>query len=674
LKSLEPSIEVHHGSLSREQRHTVEDRFKAGDLKGIVCTSTLQLGIDVGEVDLTIQYLSPRQVSALIQRVGRAGHTLGEKSEGVLITAYGEDALESLVAAEKARGKELEETILHIKALDVLAHQIVGLSLDNTETQDRDAYELVKLAYPFNTLSWGEFRKVLTFLASVGQLTIRDGIIKRKQKGRMYYYENLGMINDERRYPFIDVVTDRMIGTVGDEFWMLRARVGLTVILKGRVWKILQIDDERGVLHVVPSEDPLAAHPGWDGELIPVPAEMAQRVGAVRGQIVQEIENQGGKEKAVEVLAERFNSDVSAVKAAADEVEAQREAGYPVPTDRNILLEAYDRYLIVHSSLGEKGNRTLGAVLDTVLSDHDLIYSWWNDPYRILIEAPRKLDRFDLEKVEDLMGSLSNGDVDKSLDEFIEARFPFGYRMKFIAERFGVIPRGKLMDPEKLENLYVRFQDTPIHRETIREVHMEILDLPTAKETVREIREGVITIYHSVSREPSPLARHILEKYADVAELMESSITSEDQLEYMKKSMGSRTVHLACMNCTEWSHKTRIRELEERPTCGNCGSGLLAVLRRNQEPEQFLNILKRFKEGQVVSEEAKEELTKGRKTADMVLSYGKQAVISLNVRGIGPVTTYQILSRMIQGEKEFYSALLKAKIQYMKTRQYWDNR
>lgn len=109
LKHIEKSIEVHHGSLSREQRHRVEDEFKAGELKAIVCTSTLQLGIDIGEVDLCIQYLSPRQVSTLIQRVGRSGHTLSKLSKGITIPAYGEDVLESLVTSKMARKKQLED-------------------------------------------------------------------------------------------------------------------------------------------------------------------------------------------------------------------------------------------------------------------------------------------------------------------------------------------------------------------------------------------------------------------------------------------------------------------------------------------------------------------------------------------------------------------------------------
>jgi len=674
LGKADPLIEVHHGSLSREQRHAIEDRFKSGELKGIVCTSTLQLGIDIGDVDLCIQYLSPRQVSTLIQRVGRAGHTLAERSEGVLISAYGEDALESMVAAERARRGDLEPTEIHIGPLDVLAHQIVGLALEEEQVGVEDAHGLVARAYPFRDVTRGEFEELLQFLVSIGLVSVREGEMRVRKKGRMYYYENLGMINDERRYPFINVVTDRVIGTVGDEFWSLRARLGLNVIMKGRVWRILQIDEERGVLHVLPSDDPLGALPGWDGELIPVPKEVAEDVGELRERVLEEVERLGSKEEAIEELSRKLGADRAAVRAAADEIEAHTKAGFPVPTKRRILLEAYGKYLIVHSTFGERVNRTLGAIFDAILSDHDLIYIWWNDPYRVLVEAPRRLDRFDLEKVERVLFRISGEEAERQLDDFMEARFPFGYKMKFIAERFGVIPRGKTLDSRTLENLYVRFKDTPIYRETLREAHMEKLDLQSVREILSGVASGEVEVVSVLAAEPSPLARHILEEYADVAELMESKIAIADQLDYMKQSIRSRLVKLACMNCGEWYERKRVREISERPTCGNCGSGLLAVLRRYQDPDAFLELLRRWKGGGQVTGDDKDLLTRGRKTADMVLSYGRRAVEALMVRGVGPVTSYQVLSRMHQDEKALYSDLLKAKIQYMKTRQYWDTK
>ncbi|MFH0849457.1 MAG: DEAD/DEAH box helicase [Candidatus Bathyarchaeota archaeon] len=670
LKQLDKGVEVHHGSLSREQRHRVEDEFKAGELRAIVCTSTLQLGIDIGEVDLCIQYQSPRQVSALIQRVGRAGHRISRLSEGVTIPAYGEDALESLVASDMARRKQLEPTMIHMKPLDVLTHQLVGLTLSHEEGLDQaEALKLVRRAYPFQGLTEAELDELTTFMHKIGVIVKMDEKLRKTGKGRKYYYENLGMINDERRYPFINAVTDEVVGTVGDEFWSLRARVGLNVILRGRVWRILQIDEERGVLHALPSTDPLGALPGWDGELIPVTREVAEEGGRLRGRVSEAV-----KGEALPEMAKAMDADESSLREIADESLAHLKSGVSLPSPDNLVLEAYDRYLVIHSTRGENLNRTLGAVLDAALSQRDLIYNWWNDPYRVLVEAPHKLEAQDLDDIKNILTGITEEDADRLLTEFLEARFPFGYKMKFIAERFGVIPRGKIMGPDRLENLYFRFKDTPIYKETLREAYQEKLDLPGLKEVISHIRDGSVAVSPRLVAQPSALARHILEKYADAEELMATDATIKDQLGYMKENIESRSVHLACVNCGEWHQRIRIREMDDHPRCGSCGSGLLAMMRRHQSPDHFLSLLRRFKEGEELFGDDQDQLVHGRKTADMVLSYGRKAVEALMVYGVGPVTSYQVLSKMHRSDEEFYKDLLKAKIQYMKTRQYWDNK
>jgi ATP-dependent helicase Lhr and Lhr-like helicase len=668
LKQMDPLIEVHHGSLSKEERHKVEDRFKAGELKGIVCTSTLQLGIDIGEVDLTIQYQSPRQVSALIQRVGRAGHKISRLSEGVTIPAYGEDALESLVASDLARKNALEPTLVHMKPLDVLTHQITGLTIMALDDgiKEKEVYDLIKRAYPFKDYTLEEYEELIEFLRQIGLINRRGDTLKKTGKGRRYYYENLGMINDERRYPFINAISDEMVGTVGDEFWSLRARVGLNVILKGRVWRILQIDEERGVLHALPSTDPLGAAPGWDGELIPVTREVAEGAGTLRETI--------SKAESLEALAESLDTDVASIKEISDESKAHLKSGLPLPSASNLVIEVWDQYVIIHSTRGERFNMALGAILDAALSEKELIYNWWNDPYRILIEAPNNLNKYEVEDIESLIKELTPEEAERLLSNFMHTRFPFGYKMNFIAQRFGVIPRGKMMGPERTENLYYRFKDTPIYNETIREAYHEKLDLDAVKEVVSGIGDGSVDITIKQVTEPSALARHILEKYADVEELMATDATITDQIEYMRQNIHSRKVKLACVNCGEWHAHIRIRELEERPHCENCGNGLLSMMRRNQDPEHFLRLLKRWNQGEELFGEDLDVLVHGRKTADMVLSYGRKAVEALMVYGVGPVTSYQVLSRMHRTHEEFYKDLLKAKIQYMKTRQYWANK
>jgi ATP-dependent Lhr-like helicase len=335
------------------------------------------------------------------------------------------------------------------------------------------------------------------------------------------------------------------------------------------------------------------------------------------------------------------------------------------------VLEFWDRYIVIHSMRGENFNRTLGAILDASLSERDLIYNWWNDPYRILIETNNRLSKYDVNDILQLITSLTAEEADRLLLEYMHSRFPFGYKMKFIAERFGVIPRGKIMGPDRIENLYYRFKDTPIYHETIREAYHEKLDLSSVKDVISDIQAGNIKIIDKIVSEPSALAKHILEKYADVEELMATDATITDQIQYMKENIEARSVNLACINCGQWHTRIRIRDIEKHPKCENCGSGLLAMMRRHQSPEYLLELLKRWREGEELFGEDEDQLIHSRKTADMVLSYGRKAIEALMVYGVGPVTSYQVLSRMHRSDDEFYKDLLKAKIQYMKTRQYW---
>ncbi|HVP16908.1 MAG TPA: DEAD/DEAH box helicase, partial [candidate division Zixibacteria bacterium] len=288
-------VAVHHGSLSKEERAQIEDQFKTGGLKAIVCTSTLELGIDIGHVDLVIQYLSPRQVSSLIQRVGRSGHRLDMLSEGVIVTAFPDDTLESVAATRNAQAGRLEPVLIQESALDVLAHQIVGILIDKATVSLKELLALLRQAYPYRRLTQKAVWDVVCFLERLGEVRIdQEGKGLRKgRNSRKYYYENLSMIPDERRYPIVNVISDRKIGSLGDEFMALKARVGLNFIVKGQVWRIVQIEEETGTVYVVPSEDPLAAVPGWDGEMLPVPFDLARETGQLRERIAKALKETG---------------------------------------------------------------------------------------------------------------------------------------------------------------------------------------------------------------------------------------------------------------------------------------------------------------------------------------------------------------------------------------------
>jgi ATP-dependent Lhr-like helicase len=668
-------IAVHHGSLSKEERASIEDEFKAGRLKAILCTSTLELGIDIGQVDLIIQYLSPRQVSSLIQRVGRSGHRLDLISKGVIITAFPDDTLESISAVGRAYKSQLEPLTIHEDALDVLAHQIVGILMDKNQVAIDDALSIVKRSYPYRNLTKEKFLEVARYLHSLREVWIDGDILKKSRRTREYYHTNLSMIPDERRYPIVDVLSDRTIGTVGDEFMALRARIGLNIIIRGKVWRIVQIENETGAVYVVPSEDPFAALPGWDGEILPVPFTLAQEVGRLRQEISEELQKEQTPEKVAEKLGKKLATDKSALLESAEETYEQMNQGAPVPSNDHILIEAFDKYVIIHADYGETVNRTLGAVFDAILSDNDLIMGWWNDGYRILIELPRKVEKRDLENLPSLLFKLTPEEIDKAFNDYLKARFPFSYKMKFVAERFGALPRGKTMGPERQAELVSRFEKTPIYEETIREAMQEKVDVLTVKKIMQSTREGKIKITTLLRFEkPTPLGYRILAKYTEIPELMAPERVLTNNIERMKRSIDARRPSLLCLSCGNHFEDKRISELLDKPLCEKCGSGLLAELHPIQDPNLVIDILKRRISGQKLTEEELEQLTRARRTADLVLSHGKKALIAFQVRGVGPETAFRILSKMHPSEDDFYMDLLKAKIQFLRTRPYWEDK
>ncbi len=670
-------IAVHHGSLSREERVAIEDSFKAGTLKAIIATSTLELGIDIGNVDLTVQYMSPRQVSSLIQRVGRSGHSLERLSEGVVITVYTDDTLESVAAVENAQANRIEPVLFHENALDVLAHQIAGILMDKETATLEDVEKLVHRAYPYRNLEKQQLVDVVDYLASLYKIrSDPEGKVLRKTgRTREYYYGNLSMIPDERRYPVINVLTDRKVGTLGDEFMALDARVGLHFIMRGKVWRIVQIEEETGTVHVIPAEDPFAAIPGWDGEILPVPFDLAQQTGAERQKIGELLHQGKPPEQVAEHLSVELKVDKTTLLETVKEISEHIRENAPLPTNSRIVLESYDRYLIVHACFGEVVNRTLGGVFDSVLSEREIVTGWWADGYRILVEQPRKLSKQEVQELSQTLFNLTDEEVDAAFQRYVKAKFPFAYKMKFIAERFGALPRGKTMSPERQAKLRASFENTPIYDETLREALLEKADLAKAMQIMHEVHSGKITVETVIrSEKPTPLAFHILEQFADISELMAPERVILNNIERMKNSVEARTATLLCMKCGVWTTQVHIKDLPDEPQCQNCQSRLLAPLYFRQDAEKLMLDLANRREGKELSPDELKDLTVARRKADLVLSYGKQAVRAMQVKGVGPETASRILGKMHPKEEDFYMDLLKAKIQYLRTREFWEGK
>jgi len=182
----------------------------------------------------------------------------------------------------------------------------------------------------------------------------------------------------------------------------------------------------------------------------------------------------------------------------------------------------------------------------------------------------------------------------------------------------------------------------------------------------------VSTLYRSET--PTPLAYHILAKYSDISELMAPERVLLSNIDKMKRAIEARTATLLCMSCGEWTAEKKIKSLPEQPACEKCESRLLALLYPSQDAKRVNEILKKRRANEELTEEELKDLAHARRTADLTLSYGKRAIIALEVKGVGPETAFRILGKMHPKEEEFYMDLLKAKIQYLRTREYWENK
>ena len=666
LARLRKDVAVHHGSLPREERERVEQGFKDGRIKALVCTSTLELGIDVGSVDLVVQYMSPRQVTSLVQRVGRSGHRLGRVSKGVLVTVSADDILESSASITSAGQGRIEPTRPYSNSLDVLAHQVAGYLMDFETMESDKILQEVRRAAPFSALPEDAFSRTVRYLADLRKIRLDGELLSRTRMTRDYYYENLSMIPDETRYLVVDVSTNQSIGILGEEQVLLRTKVGVHFILKGRVWQVEQIAEDRKI-YVTPVEDPLAAVPGWDGEMLPIPFELATEAGRLRREISEALEK---GEEAVEETMERIPGDSASRALVVDEISEHRKMGAPVPSDKLVLFEGFGKYLVIHLCFGESVNRTFAYVFEEILSRRGLVRVWWLDGYRLLMELTTDTEELDLKEIAGELMGLSPEELERTYAVAAQRNFPFPTRVKFVAERFGALKRGKLIAHPNLCSLPTRFEKTPIFEEALQETGRDLIDMERGKQVLAEVARGGISVETFLAGErPTPIAYNLLYRYLEVPEAVAPDSLGRSSYQRMKASIFGTEVSLLCIKCGADQGQTSVGELPEEPRCRECGSGLLAPCFWGTA--KLGGLMKKRDERAQLSEEERSELSKARRAADLVLSYGKKAVVAQTVYGIGPQTASRILAEMRDDEEVFYRDLLEAKIRFVTTRQYW---
>lgn len=667
LHALKPnlSIRVHHGSLSREIREEVEKAFHEGTVKGVICTSSLELGMDIGSVDYIIQYMSPRMSTRLIQRIGRSGHTLRGFAKGTVIGAWADDLLEAAVLASNAREGRIERTIIHEQALDVLAHQIAGITLDLKRPKLGEIYEIVHGSYPYRELTGEQLHTLVKFLDSIGIVRLIDDVVSaRFPRTFRYYYENLSVIPDVKRFDVFDFFRKRRIGSLDQDFVARKCKGGTVFIIHGQTWKIINVNEEKLSVEVEPTTPTLDAIPSWEGEIIPVSYDTAQEVGRLRAQIASNLENQ----EALKEIQERLQLTDAALTKITDTIRAHLKH-FQLPTDRIIVLEKFENCIVIHACFGSTVNDTLAMILASILSaKYGANVATQTDPYRIALICPFRIEP---ETVALELSKFTPEDVEKVLIESLQNSDLFAWKHWQAARRFGIVERKADYRTMRSRMLVRAMKESPVNQETQREVLLEKFDLAAAKEIVAKIlsRELSIDITSEGAESCSPYATPIIDKIIP-HDLLRPAVPSKSLTDIVKERLLAGTVRLVCIFNGDWDAVRVVGDLRERIRCPKCGSTLIAATYMRNDA--LLSVVKKKKKGVKLTADEEHNWRQAWLSASLVQTKGKEAIVVLAGRGVGPATATRILRKLHRSQEDLYVDILKAEREYARTRLFWD--
>ncbi len=537
----EEHVAAHHGSLSKDRRLRLEQRLKNGEMRAIVATASLELGIDVGTVDLVCQIGSPRAITTFLQRIGRSGHALGLTSRGRLFATTRDELLECAALIRAVHAGRLDRVEPPVAPLDILAQQIVAECA--CREWDEDAlYDLVRTATPFAALTREDYDDVIEMLSEgaaprVGRgraLLHRDRInrtLRGRRAARITAITCGGAIPEVADYRVILDPDETFIGTVNED-WAIESMAGDVFVLGSHSWKIRRVESARGVLRVEDAQGRPPSIPFWLGEAPGRTWELSEEVSRLRRDIAEHLD----RGDAVAWLRSECALDELGAQQIVDYVAAERAALGVVPSDTDIVFERFfddagGMQLVVHAPFGGRVNRGFGLALRKrfcVNFDFELQAAATDDAV-VLSMGPQH--SFPLE---DAFSFVRANNVRTSLEQAILYAPMWGARWRWNATRSLQILRsnaGKRVPPpiqrmrsddllaavfpEQVgcqENLTgpLQIPDHPLTRQTVRDCLHEAMDVDRLEAVFERIERGEIRMHARDTTEPSPFAHEIL--------------------------------------------------------------------------------------------------------------------------------------------------------------------
>ena len=537
----EQDVAAHHGSLSKERRLNAEQRLKRGELKVLVATASLELGIDIGDVDLVCQIGSPRSINAFLQRVGRAGHAVGGTSKGRLFPLSRDELVECAALLDAVRRGELDSLSIPENALDVLAQQITA-EVAAREWPEADLFALIRAAYPYRNLQRGEFDQCVSMLAEGfstrrgrrGALLHHDAVNKvlRPRKGaRLTALTSGGVIPDNADYRVMLEPDGISVGTVNEDF-AVESLQGDVFQLGNTSYRILRV--ERGTVRVEDARGQPPSIPFWLGEAPGRSVELSRAVSRLRSEFERCLAVEPGT--AARDFRESLGLDEASAAQIVQYLSAGRAALGCLPTFDTVIFERFfdesgGMQLVIHSPFGSRVNRAWGLSLrkrfcrtfnfelQAAATEDHIVLSLTHAHSFELAEAARYLNSKSVRQV--LVQALCAAPM-------FEVRWRWDAGIALALPRFRggkkIPPQIARMNAEDLlasvfpdqvacaENLpgEIEIPDHPLVRQTIRDCLEDAMDIEAFEALLRRLESGECRVVARDLTEPSPLALEAL--------------------------------------------------------------------------------------------------------------------------------------------------------------------
>jgi len=662
-KSPDP-VELHHGSLSRQVREDTEEILREGKPGIVVCTSSLELGLDIGSVELVIHYGSPRQVSKFMQRIGRSKHNRGDSAKGLLITEKPDDEFEIEAIRERIREGSIEEQKIHFGSLDVLAHHLVGLFqqviLRSTERIVRvdAAIKLIKRAYSFSKITKEELIDVLEALDNNNLIKLNEEkteyscTLSKKDPNQLvfpikqYHFQNLSTIPNILKFKVIDTIEKKFIGTL-DQRFVGNLKKEQIFVLRGSQWRILNIDEKSFKINVIPIRPGKEIDaPKWEGVNIPVDFKTANKVGSLRTKV------SNGSLK--------IQNDV-----------IRKSCFTKIPDEKTIVIESKrvegKSVLILHSCFGTKINSTLKIILETKLQGNiGRPVKSESDAYRIYLSALPKLTK---KHITDILND--NFDINKTMLKALKDENDVTWKTFCVAKRFNYYSKEKVyVKDEVKKDLQRKFGGitTPIVDEAFRELYHEKFDLEGTQRIIELIKKNEIkTEWVDVEKDWSELAKPSLEQTVK-SSTNPSSIDKAEILLVRRRLLGTKQ-RLICVRCGLWQRVMTANETHPL-RCKYCkGQQITSTYEYDHE---LVKTIQKKHQGKKLTPEENKNFNRAWKVSSLLASFGKTALIVMAAYGVGPDTGARILKNRLEDDDDYLiKQIIIAERIYTLTRGFW---